>query len=468
MVLVTRLYASVFGIQVMDSKGMVQAYWERTAEDKDVFILTESEIQQLKENLPTALEETVFTNVDPLKEQLISIGYKAKVKLNDRVLRSARDALVENHSSGEALAQLLNRQRQLSVARSRQRISESSERVDKMVVQAIHSIDDMDKTINLFISRLREWYSNYFPELNAIITNHNTYARIVQDLGERSRFTNEAVNRYGFTEEKTAVIVELAETSMGPSLSASDIETARALASRIIELNTSRQETEDWICQRVLQIAPNVAEITGHLIAARLIALAGGISELAKFPSSTVQLLGAERALFRALKSGNKPPKHGIIYQMPELHASPWWTRGKIARAIAGKVSIAARVDAFDGEFMGDKLRTDVENRVQRILRTHPAPPPGKTEPVYPAWDEKRPSRGRPRGGPRSGGGGSRRPHGKSGGKPRGKQRDRRDDRSRRPRSGGGGGGGPRGGQRRPSSSKKRGQDKKGSGKVWK
>ncbi|MCL1978773.1 MAG: ribosomal biogenesis protein, partial [Methanomassiliicoccaceae archaeon] len=106
--------------------------------------------------------------------------------------------------------------------------------------------------------------------------------------------------------------------------------------------------------------------------------LAGGLGRLSTLPSSTVQLLGAEKAMFRHLRSGKRPPKHGVIYQHPDVHRSPYWQRGKIARALAGKVLIAAKIDANKGEFRGDALKEDFETRVEDIRKRYPEAPKKK------------------------------------------------------------------------------------------
>jgi nucleolar protein 56 len=102
------------------------------------------------------------------------------------------------------------------------------------------------------------------------------------------------------------------------------------------------------------------------------------LKDLARKPSSTVQVFGAEKALFRSLKTGADPPKHGIIYQVPEVHTAPYWQRGKIARALAGKISIAARIDAYSKRDAGESLRQKFLERTEEIKRQNPEAPPPK------------------------------------------------------------------------------------------
>jgi len=128
------------------------------------------------------------------------------------------------------------------------------------------------------------------------------------------------------------------------------------------------------------EAAPNIRALIGSVVGAKLIRKAGGLAELAKMPASTIQILGAEKALFRALHGKGTPPKHGIIFQVPRIFRAPWWQRGKIARALAGKLSIAARVDFYSGEYIGDELLRDLERRIEEIKKKYPKPPIRKKE----------------------------------------------------------------------------------------
>jgi nucleolar protein 56 len=126
------------------------------------------------------------------------------------------------------------------------------------------------------------------------------------------------------------------------------------------------------------EVAPNVKAIVGSLLGARLIALTGGLANLARMPASTIQVLGAEKALFRSLKTGTRPPKHGIIFQHTLIHEAKRWQRGKMARAIAGKLAIAARTDAYSSKYLGDGLKASLDRRVTEIQEKYAEPPPEK------------------------------------------------------------------------------------------
>jgi nucleolar protein 56 len=232
------------------------------------------------------------------------------------------------------------------------------------------------------MDRIREWYGIHFPELDRLLEKHETYARLVIKLGNRENFTIEKLVEKEIPESKAEQIVKAAEGSMGADLSETDLEQIQALSKNILDLYQLRQQLESYLDTTMEEVAPNMKTLVGSLLGARLIALAGGLTNLAKRPASTIQVLGAEKALFRSLKTGTRPPKHGIIFQHTYLHEAKRWQRGKIARALAGKVSIAARIDAFGGKYVGDQLKIDLEKRIQEIREKYAEPPP-MTEKKY-------------------------------------------------------------------------------------
>jgi nucleolar protein 56 len=261
---------------------------------------------------------------------------------------------------------------------SKLRVKGAVEKRDLLIVQAIQTLDDLDKAINLFMGRLREWYGIHFPELDRLVDKHETYARLVLKLGNKENFTVENLEAEGIPKAKAEQITEAAETSMGAGLSEKDMLQIQALCKNVIDMYGLRQELEEYLDKTMEEVAPNVKALTGSLLGARLIALAGGLTNLARIPASTIQVIGAEKALFRSLKTGTKPPKHGIIFQHTYLHDAKKWHRGKIARALAGKLAIAARADAFGGRYIGEELKADLEKRLEEIHMKYSEPPPVK------------------------------------------------------------------------------------------
>ena len=230
---------------------------------------------------------------------------------------------------------------------------------DRSLVQAIRSLDDFIATANLLNERLHEWYGLHFPEL-ADYAKDRRYAELIARHGHRDEIIEE---------------LSLDIESIGAEMDDEDMRTVRDLADTLCRIYDDKERTEGFISGIVEESCPNLCAVAGGPLSARLISLAGGLERLASLPSSTVQLLGAEKAMFRHLKSGKKPPKHGVIYQHPEIHKAPKWQRGNIARALAGKISIAAKIDQYGGEFRGDVLNGELLERIEEIKRKYPNPP---------------------------------------------------------------------------------------------
>ena len=265
--------------------------------------------------------------------------------------------------------------RQVTVDLARVAVTAAAAKRDLYAVQAVRAIDDIDKTLNLFAGRIREWYGLHFPELDRIVEKHDTYARLVADLGLRSNFTEDNLQKEGIPKDKIQQIAGAASKSMGATFPEEDLEWLRSFCKDTLELVKFRERAENYADSVMKQVAPNTSTLLGSLLTARLMSIAGGLQNLAKMPSSTMQVLGAEKALFRSLKTGARPPKHGVIFQYASIHQSPRWQRGKIARALSGKLAIAARVDAFGGDFMGEKLQKDLEKKIADIQERYKEPP---------------------------------------------------------------------------------------------
>jgi nucleolar protein 56 len=231
---------------------------------------------------------------------------------------------------------------------------------DEQILQAIRAIDDLTKTINLMSERLHEWHGINFPELERLASD-SRYAEIIAEHGDR-----ETILKSGE--------VEL-EGSIGSDISPEDAAALKGLASTLVSTVKAKEGMEKYVQARMLVVARNTAQLAGPLIGARLISLAGGLERLSRLPSSTVQLLGAEKAMFKHIRDKAKPPKHGVIFQHPHVHRAPYWQRGKIARTMASKISIAAKVDQHGDRFIGEDLQKQLDARIQEIQRKYPNPP---------------------------------------------------------------------------------------------
>ena len=219
---------------------------------------------------------------------------------------------------------------------------------DVLLIQSINLIDDLDKAINLLVKRLREWYELHNPEFSRATEKHEKF---VMEMLEKDK--NELLNEIGVNPQE----------SFGADLAQEDLEPIKSLAHQIFDLYQLRKLQEDYISALMDELCPNMKAICGALLAARLVEHAGSLKRLSGMPASTVQILGAEKALFRHMKTGAKPPRHGIIVNHPLIARSQEKMHGKIARALADKISIAAKVDYFNGKFIGDRLKAELERK---------------------------------------------------------------------------------------------------------
>ena len=291
-------------------------------------------------------------------------------------------------------------QRDVAIRLSKAKVSAASSEKDLLVKNAIDGIDEVDKSINVLVMRLREWYSVHHPSLTNLVEDQDQYARILKETNGKESMTRAMLVSAGVPEATIELVINAIPGDIGADLRDIDLNIIKTLATAIDSMYQTRKELEDYVATVMDEISPNVAALVGPLIGARLISLAGSLEDLARKPSSTVQVFGAEKALFRSLKTGADPPKHGIIFRVSEINSAPYWQRGKIARALAGKLSIAARVDAYSDRNIGASLREDFMVRVEEIRKQNPnAPPPKppKPRPVerqqrrdYPPRDRKR------------------------------------------------------------------------------
>jgi len=262
----------------------------------------------------------------------------------------------------------------------KKRISEAGARGDVEIVQIIEALDILKKSISLFSSRLREWYGLHFPELvDKLIEENVLIAKMVSILGSRDNFTYDKITQnFSFKEGRIKTLQKLASQSMGAEIS---LNIVKNYANQILSLDEFRQELEKYLDSLMEQVAPNLYALVGGLVGAKLIAKAGSLKDLAYMPASRVQLLGAEKALYRFLKTGEKRPKHGLIFQWNLIRGSKAYHRGKISRVISGKIGIATKVDFFKGEFIGDTLAREIEEKIKEIEKKYPKPPIKKSEP---------------------------------------------------------------------------------------
>jgi nucleolar protein 58 len=234
----------------------------------------------------------------------------------------------------------------LSHSLSRHKLKFSPDKVDTMIIQAISLLDDLDKELNTYAMRVKEWYGWHFPEMAKIINDNLAYSRVILSVGMRSNCSNADLSDI-LPEEIEGAVKAAAEISMGTEITEEDLDNIQALAEQVVNFTEYRQQLSSYLSARMQAIAPNLTALVGELVGARLIAHAGSLMNLAKSPASTIQILGAEKALFRALKTKHDTPKYGLIYHASLIGQATGKNKGKIARMLATKSTLGLRVDAL-------------------------------------------------------------------------------------------------------------------------
>jgi nucleolar protein 56 len=320
--------------------------------------------------------DTILVHDQKLFPPIIDSGFAVKLMEPTLLASLHRERLSLIVRSGfasdtESARQLVQ---SFAVQRALRRLVEYAGRPDRHVAQAVSCVEELDRINNLIWGRLREWYSLHFPELASLVTDANMYSQMVLQFGRRELFTPEALSRLAISEAKSRAIIQASRESKGADLRDEDLAQISRLAETYLHLDAMRKRMSEHVSKTMQIIAPNLTSVVGPLVGAKLIARAGGLDKLASLPSSTIQLLGAEKALFRSLRTGTKPPKHGILFQHPLVHGSPRWQRGKIARVLANAVAIAARIDLYRGE-LDATLPQKLERRVAEIKAKYASPP---------------------------------------------------------------------------------------------
>jgi len=333
--------------------------------------LVREEKSLLKRLVKNHDEVVVETEISPSKYESLKDSSKFKFQTPNKAGEYVRTYLAailigtDFIETEEELKELIH---DTSLTITRDRLQEAAEAEDLVLIQAINALDELDETTSKLAERLREWYSIHLPELDKI-KSHEYYVKLVADYGDR-----DSIISFGLEESDVEI-----KTSIGVELDESDISMIREFASSIKSLQATKKSLNSYIEDKMDELAPNLKDLVGASLGAKIIAHVGGLKRLALLSSSTIQVLGAEKALFRHLKTGERPPKHGLIYQHPEVRGAKYWLRGKIARALASKISLAVRKDVFSGEF-DPSIKTSFEAKVEDIKKAHPFPKrPGKS-----------------------------------------------------------------------------------------
>jgi len=363
------------GIGVFEDEKFLKAFpFSEPVEDYVFVKKGESRLSDLAKFL-SDVEKGIEVN----DKSLLSILKKKSINVqlmseeDSAKIQSTKPKILETVGFAEDENDAMSKLREFAIALSSSKVSEVSESPDLHITQAINALDETDKIINGISSRLREWYGLHFPELDNIIDSINGYSQIVLK-GTRDKLSKKIFEDAGFPESKVEMLALVTEKSRGGDISDANLAIVQTLAKQILELFELRKQLEEHVETEMKRIAPNLSAILGTAVGARILARAGNLTNLAKMPASTIQVLGAEKALFRSLKTGSQPPKHGLLFQHASVHAAPRWQRGKIARAVAGKAAIASRVD-YHGGGLNNILLEKLNVRVDEIGKKYVEPP---------------------------------------------------------------------------------------------
>lgn len=257
-------------------------------------------------------------------------------------------------------------------AYSRAKVKFSVHKNDNHIIQAIATLDALDKGINQGCMRVREWYGWHFPELVRIVSDNATYAKLVLVIGDKKSLTDDRLHEIAAVADddgdKAQDIIDASKMSMGLDITESDLIMVKQFAESVSKMADYRKALSKSLDEKMGIVAPNLQVILGTPVAARLISHAGSLTNLAKYPASTLQILGAEKALFRALKTKGATPKYGLIYQSSFIGRAGPKVKGRISRYLANKCSMASRIDNFSehpSARFGEVLRQQLEDRLE-------------------------------------------------------------------------------------------------------
>jgi len=336
-------------------------------------IVTEDLQLFLDTNLPSKRKKIIVGVAEPKLGAAISEALSVKCQHTGPVPEILRGVRVHFHNMVKGFTALNAGKAQLGLGHSysRCKVKFNVNKSDNMIIQSIALLDQLDKDINTFSMRIREWYSYHFPELVKIVPNNYMFARCTQVVRNRKEMTEETVTQLEeiiMDSGKAQAVYDASKSSMGMDISPMDLINIDMFAKRVVALSEYRTSLQCYLKEKMGAVAPNLGELVGDTVAARLISHAGSLTNLAKYPASTVQILGAEKALFRALKTRGNTPKYGLLFHSTFIGRAGAKNKGRISRYLANKCSIASRIDCFSenaSTVFGLKLREQVEERLK-------------------------------------------------------------------------------------------------------
>ena len=369
------------GISVFNQEKLEKSF-SFTNPVKDYLLIKnkESKLNELTQYL-TSIQRGVSVSDESLLAILKKNSIDCQMMENNDLerIQASKPQIIVDSGFASNLQDTLGKLREFALGLSSSKVTEVSESPDLHIIQAINSLDEIDKIANGLSSRLREWYGLHFPELDNIIDSINGYAQIVL-AGKRNSLTKKTFEDTGFPESKVEMLSLISAKSRGGDISDVNLTIVQSIAKQILDFHELRKKLEEHVESQMQEIAPNLSAILGAAVGARILGRAGSLKRLASLPASTIQVLGAEKALFRSLKTGSQPPKHGLLFQHVMVHSAPRWQRGKIARAVAAKAVIAARVDVY-GEGLNKTLLEKLNVRVDEIGKKYDKPVEKESKP---------------------------------------------------------------------------------------
>jgi len=267
------------------------------------------------------------------------------------------------------MARDIKQLRSALIRKAKKQVQEHYSEKDVHVIRAVSLLNDLDNAFNLLAENCIEWYASHFPEMHSLVRDNESYLRIVKEFGERKAISEKKLEKILGENAKGKGLEEKAKKSMGSAIPKPALEQVRLLASNSLALKEERKKLRDFIEEKMNVYAPNFSELAGPVLGARLLALASGLKQLAMMPASTIQLLGAEKALFRHLKNKkSKGPKYGFIYGHPLIKRAPSKHKGKLARSLAGKLVLCIRSDYFGSKRkIAGEMLADLEKRAAKL-----------------------------------------------------------------------------------------------------
>lgn len=342
------LSACVSGIYAFDENGVMKAYAHFKKDSAYIAkalasLSAGAKIKEL-DDITARLKKMGVNEVStdfPLSGELAFVKDEGAGKMMQELFRKFTLDTKFAANMGE-INRLLT---EVNIAKSKKNITASIRR-DRLLIHAIEAVNDLDDISNRLVERLREWYSLHYPELNREVKDNSKYAALVWENGKRESFK-------GFKE------------SMGMEIEENDEKIFSMFGKETKEIFDLRDKIDAYLKNEMKRTAPNITALAGHAIAAKLLSLSGGLERLSSLPASTIQLLGAEKALFRHMKGQGKPPKFGVLFAHPEIQNAPKDAKGRVARIIASKLAIAARVDFYSKDDRSEDMKREMIEKVR-------------------------------------------------------------------------------------------------------